>query len=301
MPDLDAVLTVLQARLGPLQGRPEPLLDGITNRNFRVCLGGADYVVRLDGKETDVLGIDREAELAAQQAAASLGIAPSVVLRLPEEGCQVTTFLPGGQATSAQLRATEGLAPVAAALRALHAGPALPTAFDAFAVVEDYRARTLARGGSVPPAYAEFAPVASRIQAALSGPEHEPVPCHNDLLAANFVRGDGRIQILDWEYAGMGDRYFDLGNLSVNNSFSPDDDARLLEAYWGERPTARRLAALGLMRFMSDFREAMWGVVPTVVGTAEAYFRAYAHTHFDRLREAAADPLLERRLEEAAG
>ena len=99
----------------------------------------------------------------------------------------------------------------------------------------------------------------------MSGPEHEPVPCHNDLLAANFIRGgEQHLWIVDWEYAGMGDRYFDLANFAVNNEL---DEARprstLLEAYFGEPPDARRLSTLRLMKFMSDFREAMWGVVQT--------------------------------------
>ena len=87
------------------------------------------------------------------------------------------------------------------------------------------------------------------------------MPCHNDLLAANFIREGERIRIVDWEYAGMGDRYFDLGNFAVNNELDEDARGALLEAYFGEPPDARRLATLRLMRFMSDFREAMWGVV----------------------------------------
>ena len=54
------------------------------------------------------------------------------------------------------------------------------------------------------------------------------MPCHNDLLSANFLHDGERVRILDWEYAGMGDRYFDLGNLSVNNGFDEAEDERLL-------------------------------------------------------------------------
>ena len=89
------------------------------------------------------------------------------------------------------------------------------------------------------------------------------MPCHNDLLTANFIARRRRVRIVDWEYAGMGDRYFDLGNLSVNNGFAEADDERLLAAYFGEPSTPRRFAALRLMRIMSDFREGMWGVVQT--------------------------------------
>ena len=61
----------------------------------------------------------------------------------------------------------------------------------------------------------------------------------------------------------MGDRYFDLANFAVNNELGEAGELALLEAYFGEPPAPRRVAALRLMKFMSDFREAMWGVVQT--------------------------------------
>jgi thiamine kinase-like enzyme len=127
------------------------------------------------------------------------------------------------------------------------------------------------------------------------------VPCHNDLLSANFICSDGRVWIVDWEYAGMGDRYFDLANLSINNGFGEDDDRRLLEAYFREPATAQRFAWLRLMRAMSDFREAMWGVVQTAASELDFDFAGYAAEHFERLMGTAADPRFEGWLEEAHG
>ena len=110
----------------------------------------------------------------------------------------------------------------------------------------------------------------------MSGPEHDPVPCHNDLLAANFIRGAEQLWIVDWEYAGMGDRYFDLANFAVNNELGEAGELNLLEAYFAESPSARRVATLRLMKFMSDFREAMWGVVQTALSELDFDFQAYA-------------------------
>ena len=98
------------------------------------------------------------------------------------------------------------------------------------------------------------------------------------------------MQIIDWEYAGMGDRYFDLGNLAVNNHFDDDQETALLEAYFGEPPDDRRRATLKLFRFMSDFREAMWGVVQTGLLELDFDFHEYAKKHFDRLEQTGSDP-----------
>jgi thiamine kinase-like enzyme len=98
----------------------------------------------------------------------------------------------------------------------------------------------------------------------------------------------------------MGDRYFDLGNLSINNDLSEDDDERLLAAYFGEPCTPARFASLRLMRIVSDFREAMWGVLQSSISELDFDFQNYSRTHFARMRESAADPRYPGWLEDAA-
>jgi thiamine kinase-like enzyme len=258
-------------------------------------------VIRLPGKDTGLLEIDRDAERAATTMACEVGAAPAVAAYLPDEGVLVTRFVPGEPVTPERLREPATLAELASRLRAVHGGPALPSAFSAFRIVEAYLRTATERGASIPAAHAEAAALAARIEPAMTGSEHDPVPCHNDLLTANFIADGGRIWIVDWEYAGMGDRYFDLANLSINNGFEESDDARLLEAYFGEPPTPRRSASLRLMRAMSDFREAMWGVVQSVVSELDFDFEAYAAEHFERLGRTAADPRLDAWLEESRG
>ncbi|HEX2266468.1 MAG TPA: phosphotransferase, partial [Solirubrobacterales bacterium] len=216
--------------------------------------------------------------------------------------CLVTEFVLGEPMQAPELREPETLAEVATALRSLHAREErLPTEFSSFRVVESYAARMADRGAEVPSSYEWAAAAALRIEAALVGPEHEPVPCHNDLLAANFIRSPGGIKIVDWEYAGMNDRYFDLGNFAVNNELDEAQEAELLAAYFEAPASARRLASLRLMRFMSDFREAMWGAVQSTISDLDFDFTSYCEKHFERMREFAGDGRLERLLEEADG
>ncbi len=91
----------------------------------------------------------------------------------------------------------------------------------------------------------------------------------------------------------MGDPFFDLGNLSINNGLSEDAQERMLEHYFGEVTEAHR-ARLGLMRMMSDFREAMWGVAQQGLSTLDIDYVEYAGIHFDRLARAMADPRVDR-------
>jgi thiamine kinase-like enzyme len=277
----------------------EPLGGGITNHNFVLTRAGERFVLRIGGKDTDLLGIDRSVEEAAARMAAAVGVGPEVVEVVRPEGYLVTRFIVSEPIPVERMREPDMTELAAAAIRAFHYGPAIPGRFDAHRVVEAYR-DTAARHGVAIPERFEWAHAAStRIERA-RGPL-PLVPCHNDFLNANFLlEPGGAIRIVDWEYAGMGDRFFDLGNFSINHGFEPDHDRSLLSAYFGTPPRDEDFAALRLMRFMSDFREAMWGVVQQGISELDFDFVNYADEHFERLRATAADPRFETWLEAVA-
>jgi thiamine kinase-like enzyme len=295
IPELTEVIARVTALLGPRQGSVVQLEGGITNRNFRVNFGGTDYVVRLPGKRTEMLGIDRTAECIANTAAAELGIAPGVAAMLQEPPCLVTMFVEGREMTADELREPEMLAEIGRDLRRFHdSGTELPTGFDSFELVEEYAQTGREHGSEPPEGYDDALEAARAIRKAIEGDAtHEPVPAHNDLLTANFLLDGDHIQLIDWEYAGMGDRWFDLGNFAVNNELDDEQEAQLLEAYFGEPPDERLRATLKLFRFMSDFREAMWGVVQRGVSELDFDYDGYTRKHFDRLEKARSDPRFE--------
>jgi thiamine kinase-like enzyme len=283
------------------------LSGGITNRNFLVggAPGGARFVVRLAGNDTHLLGISREVEHAATVTAAGVGVGPEVIAYLRPEGYLVTRFIEGGPIPEPEMRQAERLRAVGATLRRIHDGPAIPGLFVPFRIVEAYRALAISRGVTIPPEYDLAQSIARRIELACLTAPIEMRPCHNDLLNANFIDDGARIRIVDWEYAGMGDPYFDLGNFSINHDLEPDQDAILLASYLGlpggAIPPPALAARLMLMRVLSDFREAMWGVLQQGISTLDVDFVAYAADHFDRLLTVAGRPAFERALREAAG
>jgi aminoglycoside phosphotransferase (APT) family kinase protein len=292
---LVAVLGRLESELGSLTGEPVALGGGLTNHNVRMCLGGVDVVVRFCAEGVEMLGIDRSVEDLATRRAAALGIAPQVVAYLPDVHVLVTRWVEGGEVPRDQLHEPGTLARIAHALRSFHAGDDLGKAFDVVALAR----RQVAAARDPDARLARAIDLGVRIGAALTGAEHVPVPCHNDLLGANFVgTGDG-LRIVDWEYAGMNDRYFDLANFSVNNELSEDDDRVLLDAYFGAADD-RRFAALRLMRVVSDLREAAWGAVQDGRSHLDFDYAGYSREHADRLERSAADPRLPDWLDVAA-
>ena len=291
----------LEAQLGAAEGEPTVLGGGITNHNFRARFGGHEVVVRLPGNDTELLGSDRSGERQANSLAAAAGVAPQVLTHLDDPVVLVTAFVEGPTMDSAELREPAALASVAAALRKIHGCGEIDAGFDAFRLVEDYAAATRSRGGVVPDAYEPAHAAAALIEAAPALADGPAVLCHDDLLPANFIDTPDGIRIVDWEYAGMGSRWFDLGNFAVNNELGAAEEKAFLTAYLGAAPVAADLAALRLMRLMSDFREAMWGVVQSAISDLDVDFAGYATKHFDRLLAAIDGPGFETLLEDAGG
>jgi thiamine kinase-like enzyme len=301
----DSLVAAMQRvpELAGLELTLRPLSGGITNRNFVVSARRRTerWVLRLAGNDTHLLGISREVEHAATVAAAGVGVGPEVIAFIRPEGYLITRFIDGAPMGEEAIHRANTLARVAETLRRVHDGPPIPGLFIPFRIVEAYRALAEARGVTIPPEY-ELAQAASRrVELALLANPVELRPCHNDLLNANFIDDGVRVRIVDWEYAGMGDPFFDLGNFSVNHGLSAEEDEELLADYDGGRIRPERLARLTLMRTVSDFREAMWGVLQQGISTLDVDFVAYAGDHFDRLLAGATTPAFEQALRTAAG
>jgi thiamine kinase-like enzyme len=273
-----------------------PLEGGITNHNYRIDAGGKSYHLRISGENTELLGIDREHEYRSHLIAGELEIAPEVVYFIEPEGYLVTRFIDGRPLSPDELRQPKNIQRIAEILNKIHSMPSIPGSFSAFQVVRDYA--EVARRYQVlfPDSFRWLVSQMNDAEAALKTQPLYPRPCHNDLLNANFLLAD-RLYILDWEYAGMGDVFFDLANFSINQELSEDEDLLLLDCYFGHvKP--RDKAHLNIMKIMSDFREAMWGLVQAGISTLNFDFYAYANRHFNRLTQNILNPNWERWLKE---
>jgi aminoglycoside phosphotransferase (APT) family kinase protein len=266
-----------------------PITAGITNRNFRVDVDDETFVVRLAGVDTHLLGIDRASEHAAGRAAAAAGVGPEIFKYLPHLGCLITRFVQGASIPTEDLERQEILASVVGSIRAFHACPTIPSTFPVFRICESYARLAAERGVSVPKEWDDAHTTGARIESAMSRAPMMPVPCHNDLLNANFLLDGAHTWIVDYEYGGMGDPFFDLGNLSINNGLSEEAQNTLLRLYFGAPRDVHR-ARLALMRIVSDMREAMWGVLQQAISTLDFDYVDYADRHFSRLLRNAEDP-----------
>jgi thiamine kinase-like enzyme len=170
-------------------------------------------------------------------------------------------------------------------LRCFHNGPGGGASFSVFETIRRYWALAEKCGVSLPDEIGPALQTLAKIESAV-GPPRTVAPCHNDLLSANFVEDESKVWILDWEYAGVGDVFFDLANLAANNGFELADEEMLLRIYFGKMLPAD-MARLRLLRLASDLREALWGFLQVGISRLDFDFRAYALQHLHRFLIAA--------------
>jgi thiamine kinase-like enzyme len=272
-----------------------PLTGGITNLNYKIEADGKSYVLRITGAETDKLGIRRDVEYEANLAAGRLGIAPEVLYYIEPEGYLLTRFIKGAPIPPAAIRQPENVVRVVQKLRLFHRrGPQLRAEFNAFRNVEMLTAVARDKGCTFPLDFDWIMTQARTAERALLEDPYTPAPCHNDLLNLNWLNeelpgGGTEVRLLDWEYAGMGDVFFDLANFCHHHELSDDQARLLLMEYFGEM-TPRHFARLKLMWPISELREAMWGIVQTGISKLDEDFQGYADLWFGRVRQHLTDP-----------
>ena len=284
-------LRLLQ-ELPTLAGREfevEVLAGGLTNTNLRVRTSEGDLVVRISPETAGLLTIDRDAEYRNSQRAAAVGIAPAVVDYLPGRGVLAVAYIPSRTFTEQDV--ARHLPRVAEGVRTLHTAQAFANDFDIFATQDRYLAIVRGRGWDLPEGYAELAPLAARLRAALRSRPEVRVPCHNDLLAANLLDQGSRVWIIDYEYSGNNEPAFELGNLAQENHLSNADLIALTELYYGRRDD-RLIARTRLWQMASALVWTVWGVISAQANDLDidVDFQAWAQEKFGRARSALTAP-----------
>lgn len=266
-------------RLPCLAGRARTvaaLPGGLTNHNLRVRTDdGQDLVVRISPPSTTLLAVDRHSEWLNSQRAAAAGVGAPVVDYLPGQGVLALAFLPGRTYAAADVGANLDL--VADGLRRLHRAPEFASRFDMFDVQARYRGICRDRGLALPEGYDDLAPAVARLRAALSLHPEPLVPCHNDLLAANFLEHERRVWIIDYEYSGNNEASFELGNLWAESQLTPEQLEELVAHYHHgpgthEEPDPVAVARAELWAQFSRHGWTLWGVIQGAISEIDEDF-----------------------------
>lgn len=262
---------------------PVERLGGLTNLVFRV----GDACVRLPGAGTEEY-INRAHEAVAARAAADAGVSPEVIHADPEAGVMATRFVEGAVTMTPEgFRNDIGAVRRAGeAFRQLHtSGAIFPFTFELFAMIDEYLAILSTKDVALPEGYHDVVREAEAVRTALAKNPAQLVACHCDPLCENFLDTGERIFIVDWEYSGMNDPMWDLGDLSVEGEFDAAQDKALLEAYSGGEPEPQDRARMVIYKAMCDLLWTLWGLIQLANKNPAEDFRAYADGRFARCRK----------------
>ena len=292
------------AGLDPENLRITPITAGLTNQNYRLDVGERTFFFRRPGAATELLAVDRENELFNTRAAAEAGVGPKVLQVDPKTGGMLLEWLPGRTMSNAAFAEPGMPGRIAEVLRRLHAGPRFRDDFDMFRLSERYLRLVDERSMPIPAGYRERLAQVPRIEAALAAHPLPRVPCHNDLLAENYLDDGARLWIVDYEYSGNNDPTFELGNTAQELEF---DDARVRElcaAYFGSERFAREgpalLARMRLQMIMSDVGWTLWAAIQAVISPIDFDFMGWANDRWARASAMLDGPDFEGWLRDAA-
>lgn len=268
-------------------------LGGMTNRVYRITLddAGGDLVLRIPGEGTEEY-IDRNVEAHNSLAAHRAGVSPEVLFCNPKTGIMLMRHVAGTTMTPDQFRSTPG-APTRAALafKQLHqSGETFEFRFELFAMIEDYL-KVLARlGAQLPDGYHDVVTEAASVREAIEAHPAGLAPCHCDPLCENFLDTGNRIWIVDWEYSGMNDPLWDLGDLSVEAGFDAAQDEEMMTAYMDGAVSEAALGRMVIYKAMCDLLWTLWGLIQHANDNPAEDFWAYSITRFERCKRLMAEP-----------
>lgn len=258
-----------------------PLSGGLTNTNYRVEINGTPYVVRIPGANTDLLAIDRENEYHNTLAAAQAGVGAGVAHFLPEGNVMVLEFIHGQTMSIPALQAPGMPTRIAQSLKQLHAGPRFKHDFNMFRLTEYYLQVVDNHAVQIPGGFRNYLPSIARIEAAMGRNPLPTVPCHNDLLAENYIDDGQKLWIVDYEYSGNNDPTFELGNTCQEQQYDEARIAEMCAAYFGA-PYPDKLARMKLNMIMSDVGWALWAAIQAKISTIEFDFWGWAVERWGR-------------------
>jgi thiamine kinase-like enzyme len=262
---------------GPLER-----LGGLTNMVYRA----GNVCVRIPGKGTEEY-INRANEAVAAREAARAGVSPDVLYVDPASGVMVTRLITEAETMSPEAFKTRPGSPARAgpAFRKLHAsGASFPLRFELFAMIDDYLKVLSTKDVALPPGYHDVVREADAVRTALAAHPTRLAACHCDPLCENFLDTGDRMWIVDWEYSGMNDPLWDLGDLSVEGRFDAVQDEELMRAYFGGEARTAERGRVVIYKAMCDLLWTLWGLIQLANNNPVDDFRAYADGRFTRCK-----------------
>ncbi len=280
---MSAELDALFDQTKSLAAKPRTIRElpgGLTNRNYQVTTPDGTFVARISSGGSELLAIDRDCEHRNSVTAAAAGAGAPVVEYRPRDHLLVIGYIEGRTLDAADVAADENIPRIAEACRRLHDGGRFVNDFDMFDIQQRYRSVARSRGFAIPAGYDDLLPQVQAAAADLAARATATVPCHNDLLAANFIDDGDRIWLIDYELSGNNDACFELGNIAAESHLPAEALAELVTAYYG-KPRRSMVARARLLGLVGMYGWTLWGAIQHAASPIDFDFWSWAVERFE--------------------
>jgi thiamine kinase-like enzyme len=267
------------------------LSGGITNKLYRIRSEKGDYTVRIYGDKTDLF-INRDYEAHTIEEMAKVGVAANLIKYMPEIGVTIVEFIGDSIVlTNDHFRDRALHSKIVAPIRKIHtSGVRLKKIFNP--LVEVMKMSAILKG--LDAQYPEF-DIAGTIQrliklsSIINLPESEYAPCHNDLLADNFIliNEDARdryaeaMYLIDWEYGGMAPKYYDIADMFQEILVPRETEKSIVAEYCEEDNFDRTLFFIDLFKPFPDIYWFLWSLIQLNISKIEFDYYNYGKVKYE--------------------
>ena len=261
-------------------------LGGMTNLVHLVKTKKINLIVRIAGKGTEEY-INREIEFKNASAAWRAGISAEIIWADVKEGVMISKAINEIETMTPNLFSSRKGSPARAgfALAKLHnSGETFDFRFELFNMIDDYLKILSTKDVDLPEGYHDIVKAAEPVKESLEANPTPLAPCHCDPLCENFLDDGKNMWIVDWEYSGMNDPLWDLGDLSVEAGMNEVQENEMLEAYFGRAPTSAQKGRVIIYKAMCDLLWTLWGLIQLADKNPADDFRTYSIERFERCK-----------------
>lgn len=243
-------------------------IGGMSNKNFKVTKGKLEYVLRVPGNGSEGMVVRSNEEQNSRQAC-KMGINPPIRYFNAKTGIKLADFVKNAETLNgATIQRPSSMKKIVKIFQTLHHSHVrFGNEFNVFNEIRNYERLLEECNGTMYEGYEDHREKVLRLEDYLNKLGVSIKPCHNDLVAENFLKAeDGTIYLIDWEYSGMNDPMWDIAALFLENNFSEENQDYFLSHYFNGKEPENARKKIFVYQILMDWLWSLWTVIKEAQG-----------------------------------
>ena len=243
-------------------------IGGMSNKNFKVTKGKLEYVLRVPGNGSEGMVVRSNEEHNSMQAC-KMGINPPIRYFNAKTGIKLADFVKNAETLNgATIQRSSSMKKIVKIFQTLHHSHVrFGNEFNVFNEIRNYERLLEECNGTMYEGYEDHREKVLRLEDYLNKLGVSIKPCHNDLVAENFLKAeDGTIYLIDWEYSGMNDPMWDIAALFLENNFSEENQDYFLSHYFNGKEPENARKKIFVYQILMDWLWSLWTVIKEAQG-----------------------------------